>query len=181
MKVSNLELEGLKLIELKVFSDSRGYFIERFNSEKFKEHGVPYNFVQDNHSFSKAGVLRGLHFQFEPVQEKVVGVTRGKIWDVVVDIRKNSPTFLKHIGIELGAENGRLLYIPAGFAHGFCVMGSEPADVLYKVDTVYNPKGEAGILWNAPELGIKWPVDNPIISDRDQKLMTISEFKQKNL
>jgi dTDP-4-dehydrorhamnose 3,5-epimerase len=109
----------------------------------------------------------------------VVGVTRGRIWDVVVDVRKSSKTFLKHFGIELSAQNGRLLLIPAGFAHGFCVMGDEPADVLYKVDTFYNPKDEGGIIWNDSDLNIHWPVSDPIISARDDQLLSAREFAKR--
>jgi dTDP-4-dehydrorhamnose 3,5-epimerase len=180
LKVINLELEGLRVIELQLFKDARGFFVERFNLNKFKESGLPTAFVQDNHSRSNPGVLRGLHYQYDPAQAKVVGVTGGKIWDVVVDLRPNSTTFLMHYGIELSAENGRLLYIPSGFAHGFCVLGDEPADVLYKVDTFYNPKGESGILWNDPDLKISWPVKSPVVSDRDKKLLSLQDFR-KNL
>ncbi len=180
MKVRDLELQGLRLLELDVFSDSRGFFVERFNLEKFRTHGLPFEFAQDNHSCSNSGVLRGLHYQYNPPQAKVVGVTRGKIWDVVVDLRRSSKTFLKHFGIELSAENGRLLFIPPGFAHGFCVLGEEPADVLYKVDTIYNPKGESGLLWDDPELAIRWPVKNPTVSDRDKKLQSVRDLLDKN-
>ncbi len=179
MKVKQLEIEGLKLIELDLFKDSRGFFVERFNTEKFKKNGLSTQFVQDNHSCSQPGVLRGLHYQYDPMQLKVVGVTRGKVWDVVVDVRKDSKTFLKHFGIELSAENGRLLWIPAGFAHGFCVLGDEPADVVYKVDTFYNPKGETGLLWNDPSLGIRWPATNPTVSDRDKNLLSVKDFVAK--
>jgi dTDP-4-dehydrorhamnose 3,5-epimerase len=178
VKVSNLEMDGLRVIELQVFGDARGFFVERFNLGKFKDAGLPTNFVQDNHSRSSPGILRGLHYQYNPPQTKIVGVTRGKIWDVVVDLRPASKTFLKHFGIELSDENGRLLLIPSGFAHGFCVLGDEPADVLYKVDTFYNPKGEAGILWNDPDLGISWPISDPLVSDRDKKLLSLKDVKK---
>ena len=180
MKVRDLELQGLRLLELDVFSDSRGFFLERINLAKCRTHGLPFEFAQDNHSCSNSGVLRGLHYQYNPPQAKVVGVTRGKIWDVVVDLRRSSKTFLKHFGIELSAENGRLLFIPPGFAHGFCVLGEEPADVLYKVDTIYNPKGESGLLWDDPELAIRWPVKNPTVSDRDKKLQSVRDLLDKN-
>lgn len=179
MKVQDLEIAGLRLIELNIFADDRGSFVERFNLSKFKEAGLPHEFVQDNHSHSKSRVVRGLHYQFNPPQCKVVGVTRGRIWDVVVDVRKSSKTFLKHFGIELSAQNGRLLLIPAGFAHGFCVMGDEPADVLYKVDTFYNPKDEGGIIWNDSDLNIHWPVSDPIISARDDQLLSAREFAKR--
>jgi len=127
--VKDLSLPGLKLIELKIYKDDRGFFTERYVQERFKEFGLPGNFVQDNHSRSKPGVIRGLHYQTNPAQGKLVGAIRGRILDVVVDIRKSSPTFGKWEAVELSDENGRLLWVPAGFAHGFCVLGNEDADV----------------------------------------------------
>ena len=168
MKVHSLELSGLKLIELKVHGDARGFFVERYNEKTYADHGLPTHFVQDNHSRSAPGILRGLHYQTDPAQGKLVGVVGGRIWDVVVDIRANSPTFGKHYATELSDINGRLLWIPAGFAHGFCVLGDEPADVLYKVDGLYNPKTEGGIAWNDPELAIDWPIKTPTLSKRDE-------------
>jgi dTDP-4-dehydrorhamnose 3,5-epimerase len=122
-------------------------------------------------------VLRGLHYQTAPAQGKLVGVVRGRIWDVVVDIRPSSPTYGRHSAVELTDLNGRLLWIPAGFAHGFCVLGDEPADVLYKVDALYNPASEGGIRWDDPELGIAWPIERPVISARDQKLPSFAEYR----
>src|SRR5205823_71251 len=139
MKVLPVEIKGLALVELKVHGDARGFFVERYQHDRFRDHGLPSNFVQDNHSRSAPGVLRGLHYQVNPGQGKLVGVIRGRIWDVAVDIRPNSPTYGKHVAVELSDMNGRLLWIPPGFAHGFCVLGEEPADVLYKVDAAYNP------------------------------------------
>jgi dTDP-4-dehydrorhamnose 3,5-epimerase len=127
--VKDLSLPGLKLIELKIYKDDRGFFTERYVQERFKEFGLPGNFVQDNHSRSKPGVIRGLHYQTNSAQGKLVGAIRGRILDVVVDIRKSSPTFGKWEAVELSDENGRLLWVPAGFAHGFCVLGNEDADV----------------------------------------------------
>lgn len=170
MKVTKLELSGLVLVELDLFGDSRGFFVERFNEKRFAEHGLPSHFVQDNHSRSAPGVLRGLHYQTEPAQGKLVSVTRGKIWDVAVDIRPGSPTYGKWSAHELSDMNGKMLWIPAGFAHGFCVLGEEPADVVYKVDGLYNPKSEGGIHWADPTLGIPWPVRAPVVSARDEKL-----------
>ncbi len=178
MKVISLELNGLKLIELKVHGDQRGFFVERFNQKNFRDEGLPTQFVQDNHSRSAPGVLRGLHYQTQPTQGKLVGVARGRIWDVAVDIRLQSPTFGKWFGVELSDLNGKLLWIPSGFAHGFCVLGNESADVLYKVDGLYNPKTEGGIRWNDPELKIEWPISNPAISERDEKLSSFSYFKE---
>src|SRR5262245_41452032 len=128
MKVIPLELRGLVLIEQVVHRDERGFFIERFNARKFTELGLPTEFVQENHSRSEPGVLRGLHYQNAPAQSKLVGVTRGRIWDVAVDLRPDSPTFGRHSALELSDDNGRMLWIPAGFAHGFCVLGDESAD-----------------------------------------------------
>jgi dTDP-4-dehydrorhamnose 3,5-epimerase len=179
MKVKSTEFAGLKVVELDLWRDSRGFFTERYHEGRFKEAGLPHHFIQDNHSKSLCNVLRGLHFQQNPAQGKLVGVIRGKIWDVVVDIRQNSPTFGKHFALELSDENGLLLWIPGGFAHGFCVTGQESADVLYKVDSVYNPQSEGGICWSDHALNIPWPVQNPIVSEKDQKLSSFEEFKTK--
>ena len=179
MKITKLEIPDLLAIELPVYRDARGFFLERFQEERFRANGLPVNFVQDNQSRSAPGVLRGLHFQNDPPQGKLVGVTRGKIWDVAADIRKNSPTFGRYCGVELSEDNACLLWIPYGFAHGFCVLGDSPADVLYKVTGVYNPKSESGILWNDPDIGIQWPVKNPILSPRDEKLLSLKELKAK--
>lgn len=177
MKVHHLELQGLALIELKVWADERGFFVERYQAARFGEHGLPTNFVQDNHARSRPGVLRGLHYQSNPAQGKLVGVTRGRIWDVAVDIRPESATFGKSFAVELSDVNGRLLWVPAGFAHGLCVLGDEAADVLYKLDAYYNAAGEGGISWKDPELAIAWPVANPIISARDQGLGSFANYK----
>jgi dTDP-4-dehydrorhamnose 3,5-epimerase len=175
MKVLPLEIKGLVLVALKVHGDERGFFVERFHNERYRDNGLPTHFAQDNHSRSAPGVLRGLHYQLGPTQGKLVGVIRGKIWDVAVDIRPDSPTYGQHFGVELSDMNGRLLWIPAGFAHGFCVLGDESADVLYKVDAPYNPAGEGGIFWNDPELAVPWPVINPTVSKRDQGLVSFAE------
>src|SRR5947208_15331150 len=128
MQLTALDAEGLLLIELDIYRDSRGFFVERYNRERFHANGMEFDFVQDNHSRSLPGVLRGLHYQYDPPQGKLVGVVRGRIWDVAVDLRPGSPTFGKHAGVELSDENGLLLWIPPGFAHGFCILGDEPAD-----------------------------------------------------
>ncbi|MCC7367973.1 MAG: dTDP-4-dehydrorhamnose 3,5-epimerase [Chloroflexi bacterium] len=177
MKVSCPGIEGLLLVELVVHGDARGFFVERFQIERFREHGLPTAFAQDNHSRSGPGVLRGLHFQHMPAQGKLVGVPRGRIWDVAVDIRAGSPTYGRSYGVELSDLNGKLLWIPPGFAHGFCVLGDEPADVLYKVDTLYNPQGEAGIAWDDPELAVPWPVSDPLVSQRDTQLQSFAEYR----
>jgi dTDP-4-dehydrorhamnose 3,5-epimerase len=168
-------LEGLKLIELKIFNDDRGFFTERFQEEHFRRLGISAHFIQDNHSRSKPGVIRGLHYQNHPAQGKLVGVIRGRILDVVVDIRSASPTFGKWESFELSDENGRLLWIPGGFAHGFCVLGEEPADVIYKVDAPYSPKTEGGILYTDATLGISWPLKNPVVSTKDKTLPSFAD------
>lgn len=177
IRTTRLRLDGLRLIELTVWGDNRGFFVERFRAEAFAAHGLPTYFAQDNHSRSAPGVLRGLHYQHSPWQQKLVGVVRGAIWDVVVDIRPESPTFGHHVGLELSDTNGKVLWIPAGFAHGFCVLGDEPADILYKADVPYNPATEGGLRWDDPGLAIPWPVENPAVSERDQRLLRFAEFK----
>jgi dTDP-4-dehydrorhamnose 3,5-epimerase len=181
MNVTQLELAGLKLVEIKLFRDDRGFFCERFNRKAFEKACLPTDFIQDTHSLSLPGVIRGLHYQVNPSQGKLVGVIRGKIWDVVVDIRANSPTFGKHVGIELSDTNGRLLWVPPGFAHGFQVTGDDSADVLYKVDADYSPTGEGGFLWSDKELGIPWPLagKKPIVSGRDEALPAFAEYRAK--
>jgi dTDP-4-dehydrorhamnose 3,5-epimerase len=177
MKTTRLELPGLVLISPTMYRDARGFFLERFNLEQFWDHDLPTQFLQDNHSRSFPRVLRGLHFQRHPAQGKLVGVTRGAIWDVTVDLRPDSLTFGKAQGIRLSSEDGQMLWIPDGFAHGFCVLGHEPADVYYKVDALYNPNGEGGIRWDDPDLAIAWPVRRPIISERDKLLGSFASFK----
>ena len=169
MKVIDTELEHVRIIEPAVHSDYRGFFMESYNAEKFKEYNIDYVFVQDNHSLSvEPGVIRGLHYQLNPrAQTKLVRVVTGAIYDVVVDIRRNSPTFGKWIGVHLSGQNKRQLLVPQGFAHGFCTL--EPnTEVLYKVDEFYSPEHDRGIRWNDPEIGVKWPIDTPILSEKDQ-------------
>jgi dTDP-4-dehydrorhamnose 3,5-epimerase len=178
VRISPLPIAGLLEIQLDVHADSRGFFVERFNLRDFEAAGLASGLVQDNHTRSAPRVLRGLHYQREPAQAKFVGVIRGRIWDVAVDIRPDSPTFGRHHAQELSGENGKLLWIPAGFAHGFCVLGEEPADVTYKVDRYYQRDGEGGIHWADPRLAIPWPVRDPIVSARDAALpaFTTSRF-----
>ena len=177
MKTSPLELSGLVLVTPNLYRDGRGFFLERFNKAEFAKHGLPTEFYQDNHSRSLPGVLRGMHFQRDPAQGKLIGVTRGQIWDVAIDLRNGSATFGHHLGITLSADSGQMLWIPAGFAHGFCVLGDESADVLYKVDARYNPATECGIRWDDPDLAINWPLAKPIVSDRDLKFGTFADYK----
>nr|WP_223211916.1 dTDP-4-dehydrorhamnose 3,5-epimerase [Thermococcus henrietii] len=174
-----LEIPDVVLIKPKVFGDERGFFMETYKKPDFESAGIKGEFVQDNHSRSRYGVLRGLHFQREPyAQAKIVRVVRGVIYDVAVDLRKNSPTFGRWVGVILSEFNKWQLYVPRGFAHGFVVL-SEVADVVYKVDNVYAPDYEGGIIWNDPELSIDWPVDEPIISEKDRKWPTLKEAVER--
>ncbi|MBM3189975.1 MAG: dTDP-4-dehydrorhamnose 3,5-epimerase [Chloroflexi bacterium] len=168
MQVSETALPGVLVIEPTVHEDERGFFYESYNQRAYAAQGIADTFVQDNHSRSVRGVLRGLHYQAPPGQAKLVRVAVGAVFDVAVDVRWGSPTFGRWIGVELSAENRRQLYIPAGLAHGFCVL-SEVAEFLYKVTTYYAPADERGILWSDPAIGIAWPVTAPILSDRDRR------------
>jgi dTDP-4-dehydrorhamnose 3,5-epimerase len=174
MKIVSEHLDGLKLVQLDIFSDNRGFFVERYTEKKFRDIGLPTNFVQDNFSHSKEGVVRGLHFQRNPDQAKLVGCTSGKIIDVAVDIRKDSKTFGQHFAVELSGENGLMLYVPAGFAHGFAAITE--ADVLYKVDGLWSKEGEGGIIFNDAIVNIDWGVKYPIVSEKDLKLPSWSDY-----
>ncbi|MCD6519118.1 MAG: dTDP-4-dehydrorhamnose 3,5-epimerase [Anaerolineae bacterium] len=167
MQVIETKLPGVLIIEPRVFEDRRGFFYESYNYREYAQRGIRDVFVQDNHSRSVKGVLRGLHYQAPPGQAKLVRVVVGEVFDVVVDIRWGSPTYGQWLGVWLSAENRRQLYIPVGFAHGFCVT-SEVAEFLYKVSNYYSPPDERGIAWDDPDLGIEWPITEPILSDRDQ-------------
>ncbi len=173
MKVTTTALPSVLLIEPKVFGDTRGYFFETWQLERYRQHGINANFVQDNLSFSQRGVLRGLHYQYENVQGKLVYVLQGSVFDVVVDIRQDSANFGKWLGVELSAENKRQLYVPPGFAHGFCVT-SDAALFAYKCTDVYNPSAEITVLWNDPAIGIVWPVPHPILADKDKQGILLS-------
>ena len=161
-------LSGVNLIEPTVFEDERGYFLESYQAIRYAEIGLPQVFIQDNHSLSKeAGVIRGLHYQLSPeAQSKLVRVTAGAIYDVVVDIRQGSPTYGQWEGFELSADNKRQLFVPTGFAHGFCTLVPN-TEVQYKVDRLYSKEHDRGILWNDPAIGIKWPTTQPILSEKD--------------
>ncbi|MGG1312876.1 MULTISPECIES: dTDP-4-dehydrorhamnose 3,5-epimerase [Cohnella] len=176
MKVTEAKLPGVLLIEPAVFGDHRGFFMESYNSQTFAKHGIHFNFIQDNHSLSaEAGVLRGLHYQLNPkAQTKLVRVVAGAIYDVVVDIRRGSPTFGQWQGFILSAANKRQLLVPQGFAHGFCTLVPQ-TEVLYKVDEYYSPEHDRGIAWNDPALGIDWPVTSPILSEKDGRHPVLSE------
>jgi len=165
-----LSITDVILIESKSFLDERGIFLESFKESSFIENGINTKFVQDNFSRSIKGVLRGLHYQKNPkAQAKLVTVFRGEIFDIVVDIRKDSQTYGKWISEILSEQNRKLLYIPEGFAHGYCVL-SEEADIFYKVNQEYSPENDSGFIWNDPEIAVKWPIDKPIISDKDLEL-----------
>lgn len=170
MNVTPLKLTDAFVLEPVVHCDHRGFFMESYNDSLFKQHGIAYNFIQDNHSLSaEAGVLRGLHYQLNPkAQTKLIRVLTGAIYDVIVDIRKSSPTFGQWVGVILSEHNHRQLLVPKGFAHGFCTLVPN-TQVLYKVDEYYSPENDRGILWNDPALGIDWPTSNPTLSDKDQR------------
>ncbi len=164
-----LSIPEVILITPEIFSDSRGYFSETYKYSDFVKAGIKEYFIQDNYSFSYKGVLRGLHYQKNPdAQAKLVQCLKGKIFDVVVDIRKNSPDYSKWVGIELSEENRLMLYVPSGFAHGFVVI-SETAEVLYKCTREYSPLNDRGIIWNDPDIDIEWPISEPILSEKDKK------------
>lgn len=180
MHITETTLPGVRLIEPKVFGDKRGFFMETWNAARYADIGLPERFVQDNLSFSRRGVLRGLHFQNPNGQGKLVYVLAGEVFDVAVDIRLGSPTFGQTAMAILSAENKRQFYIPPGFAHGFCVT-SETALFAYKCTAFYDSKAEASILWNDPALGIEWPVDSPELSAKDAVAITLADFPRDRL
>lgn len=169
MKVTDTEVIGVKLVEPKVFGDERGFFLETFQQDRYREMlDIDLDFVQDNHSRSSRNVLRGLHFQTSKPQGKLVRVVRGEVFDVVVDIRPESSTFGKWVGVHLSESNKNQLWVPPGLAHGFVVI-SEFADFEYKCTDYYDPKNEGCLIWNDPEIGIEWPVETPLLSEKDAK------------
>ncbi len=167
MKVEKTKLPGVVVLSPKVHGDERGFFMETFNQATFANLGLPDEFVQDNHSRSSYGVLRGLHFQYPQWQGKLVRVLNGEIFDVAVDVRADSPTFGQWVGVTLSADNKQQLYVPSGYAHGFCVT-SELADVVYKCTSLYKPEDDTGIRWDDPDVNISWPIENPTVSEKDQ-------------
>lgn len=176
--VETCEIEGLKVITPKVFGDARGYFMETYQYEDYKAAGIPQNFVQDNQSASKRGVLRGLHFQKEFPQDKLVRVVRGEVFDVAVDLREGSPTFGKWFGVILSEENKKQFFIPKNFAHGFLVL-SEYAEFFYKCSDFYHPNDEGGIRYDDPEIGVEWPIAEGmelLLSDKDTKWGGLKEY-----
>ena len=174
MKVLETSLPGVLILEPRVYGDARGWFMETFNAEVFREAGLPDTFAQDNHSFSVAGVVRGLHYQLEQPQGKLVRCARGRIFDVAVDLRRGSPTYGRWEGHELDDERHRQLFVPVGFGHGFCVL-SETADVHYKLSSLYHPETEAGIAWDDPQIAVEWPLSDPQLSDRDRAAPKLAE------
>ncbi len=177
MKVTKTPLEGVLVIEPKVFGDDRGFFLETFNAARFEQAGLPTEFVQDNWSRSAKGTLRGLHLQEPKGQGKLVWVSRGAVWDVAVDARRGSPSFGKWYGLELSESNKKQFWLPPGFAHGFCVT-SDVADFVYKVTELYAPDCEQSILWNDPDLGIAWPVEKPLLSKKDEAAPRLKDAKR---
>lgn len=175
MKLIPTEIPDVVVVEPQVFRDERGFFLEVYHQQKFLEKGLPGTFVQDNHSYSVRNVLRGLHAQLTKPQGKLVRAVAGEIFDVAVDIRPGSPTFGKWVGEVLSGENFRQLWVPPGFAHGFCVL-SETAHVLYKCTEIYDAADEIGILWNDPQIGIAWPVENLLLSPKDRAAQRLAEL-----
>ncbi|MBF0101588.1 MAG: dTDP-4-dehydrorhamnose 3,5-epimerase [Desulfobacterales bacterium] len=180
MNVIQTQLKDVLIIEPNVFKDPRGYFLETYHEKRYAEAGIRKRFVQDNLSFSIQGTLRGLHFQIQHPQAKLVQVIKGKIVDVAVDIRPKSETFGQWVAVELSDENSRQLLIPEGFAHGFCVV-SEIAYFIYKCSDVYYPKDEGGILWCDPDIGIEWPISNPLLSAKDQAYPVLKNLTPEQL
>lgn len=176
MKVISTKLPGVVMLQPKAHGDHRGFFMESYNKQMLEGAGIHHTFIQDNHSLSvEAGVLRGLHYQLAPkAQTKLVRVLSGAVYDVVADIRKGSPTYGQWIGVILSAENQRQILVPKGFAHGICTL-TPHAQLLYKVDEYYSPEHDRGIVWNDPDLGIDWPVSQPILSDKDRGQPTLAQ------
>ena len=180
MIVETTPLAGLLLIKPDIFGDERGFFQETWNLRRYTEAGLDRHFVQDNLSYSRKGILRGLHFQNPHPQGKLVYVLQGEVFDVAVDVRADSPTFGQWYGVTLSAENHHQLFVPEGFAHGFCVT-SDMALFAYKCTDFYRPPAEFSVLWNDPDIGIEWPVDNPELSEKDRNAPRLSEFSQDSL
>ena len=180
MKILETELDGVLVIEPDVFFDVRGYFLESYNQDRYQAFGIKSNFVQDNLSFSRKGTLRGLHYQYPHGQAKIVQVLQGKAFDVAVDIRQGSPTFGKWIGQYISEDNKKQIFIPAGFAHGFCVL-SDTALFHYKCSDFYVPKDEGGILWSDPDVAIDWPLLSPIVSEKDTMYSCLKDITEDRL
>lgn len=179
MKVIETNLPGVIIIEPIVFGDSRGFFKETFHAQRYRDVGIPYDFVQDNHSRSQKGVLRGLHFQIAKPQGKLVSCSQGAVFDVVVDVDRMSATFGQYVGIELTEDNHRQLWVPPGYAHGFCVL-TNTADFQYKCTDYYDPSDEGGLIWNDHDVGIEWPIAQPLLSNKDAKLPNLRELANQS-
>jgi len=180
MNIITTSIEGVLIIEPKVFMDNRGFFMETYNRNRYIKAGINTLFVQDNLSYSVRGTVRGLHYQVSHPQAKLVQVITGEIFDVAVDIRSGSPTFGKWTGVHLSDRNRSQLFIPEGFAHGFCVL-SETAHFLYKCSEFFAPDDEGGIIWSDPDIGIDWPVEDPIVSEKDKQLQRLAELDSNQL
>ena len=178
MMLTETKLGGVLIIEQNVFSDSRGFFKETFQVDRYRKAGVEYDFVQDNYSRSQKGVLRGLHFQIKKPQGKLVSCTKGAVFDVVVDIDPASSTYSQYVGVELTEKNHKQLWVPPGYAHGFCVL-SEVADFQYKCTDYFDPADEGGIIWSDPNVAIEWPVSKPRLSRKDMNLPSLDELFSK--
>lgn len=176
MKVIKTDLPEVLVLEPKVYGDDRGFFLETYHRQRYRDVGVDVDFVQDNHSKSAQGVLRGMHWQVARPQAKLVWCIQGKIYDVAVDVRPGSPNFGKWTGAELDSDNKRQIYVPAGFAHGFCAL-SEGVQIIYKCSDLYDPSDEGGVIWNDPAIGIRWPISEPVLSTKDAVLPPLSAAK----
>ena len=179
MNVESLEIPEVKLIKPRVFPDDRGFFMQTYHEQQYRDAGIDVRFVQDNWSRSTKGVLRGLHYQLEHAQDKLVSVIRGEVFDVAVDIRKGSPTFGKWVGAILSEENKHQLFVPKGFAHGFCVLSDE-VDFVYKCSDFYTPGDEYGIHWNDPDVGIDWPMADVLVSEKDKAVPLLKNIPQND-
>jgi dTDP-4-dehydrorhamnose 3,5-epimerase len=180
MNIIETDIPDILVAEPRVFTDDRGYFMETYRHEWLTNFGITHQFVQDNLSRSKKGVLRGLHYQIQNAQAKLVMVTQGEVLDIAADIRKGSPTYGHYVSMRLSAENRRIMYIPEGFAHGFLVL-SDQADFLYKCSRYYTPTGERGLHWADPSLNIQWNADSPILSEKDKVLPFLTDIKPEDL
>jgi dTDP-4-dehydrorhamnose 3,5-epimerase len=175
IRIESTFLDTVIVLVPDIFQDARGFFMETFRKDQFEDHGLPSEFVQDNHSKSERGVVRGLHFQWDPPMGKLMRVTQGAAFLVAVDIRRGSPTLGQWVGVEASAENRRQVWAPAGFARGFCVL-SDSAEIQYKCTGLYNSKAESGILWNDPQIGIEWPLRDVQLSEKDRNARTLDEW-----
>ena len=180
MKVTETKIGGAYLIDLDIFSDERGFFLESYQHQRYVKYGLDVNFVQDNRSFSKKEVVRGLHYQVNHPIGHLIYVIHGSVFDVGVDLRVNSPSFGKYFSIVLTAEKNQQLFLPAGIAHGYCTLAEEN-EILYKCTEYYDPADEAGVLWNDPDIGIKWPISEPVIGKRDSNFPLLKEIKSSQL